>query len=106
MTAGAGVPDTRTLITDEMLRDLFHALDEKTQTALLVAEWSDIRATLLAMAPQWRARWVAEALEKLAAEYDDSSGCEQPFPAGMLPMRHLFGRHARKLAAEYRDGTR
>lgn len=89
MTAGAGVPDTRTpLITIHDVDAACIAATPKLAEGLPVAAF---RAALEDVAPRLRARWVADALEEIAAD---------------MTTELLTAYDLRARAAEYRGGTR
>ena len=99
MTAGAGVPDTRTLITDD---DVVNATAAATEPSGEGPWAHEVRSALEAVASGLRARWVAEALEEAAANptatlWDDVT--KRGVPA-------VSATDLRALAVEYRGGTR
>lgn len=95
-TAGAGVPDTRTLITTpdvEAAAGAMRQYDEQWQLGMVPGSWTGCAAAALdAAAPGLRARWVAEALEEIA---DAHAGL------AVVGVDVLL-----RVAAEYRDRTR
>lgn len=102
-TAGAGVPDTREEAIRRHRMERLAALRTPTDPADLIADddldsvremldqGAGLDIALYEHAPQWRARWVAEALRQAALSW----------PLASDEAVRLHG-----LAAEYRDGKR